>query len=203
MLPNLKLIKKYYSVFFCTILFLLTAMLPLGRNNFIFEKSMYFPVIPDNSHDLLRSWHQSFWCFLRNNFLTSWITFHLLHVTDHACSIKGENANTQKKYSEYTLLESLRIQYWFSMLNLTNWSLMKPSHWFFFVIQNTVYDLKLALILMRWGIIPCAHIEYIEDIPRTNLPTSSSTRPVQKIFLFTCKKVDSFSLPARLLTRTK
>ena len=55
MLPNLKLIKKYYSVFFCTILFLLTAMFPLGRNNFIFEKSMYFPVIADNSHDLLRS----------------------------------------------------------------------------------------------------------------------------------------------------
>ena len=100
MLPNLKLIKKYYSNFFCTILFLLTAMLPLGRNNFIFEKSMYFPVIPDNSHDLLRSWHQSFWYFLRNNFLTSWITYHLLHVIDHACWILLLNKRRKRKKTE-------------------------------------------------------------------------------------------------------
>ena len=47
-------------------------------------------VIPDNAHDLLRS-------FLKNNFLTSEITFHLLHVTDHAYWIKGGNAKRQKK----------------------------------------------------------------------------------------------------------
>ena len=48
------------------------------------------PVIPDNAHDLLRS-------FLQNNFLTSEITFHLLCVTDHAYGIKGGNAKRQKK----------------------------------------------------------------------------------------------------------
>ena len=48
------------------------------------------PVIPDNAHDLLRS-------FLQNNFLTSEITFHLLPVTDHAYGIKGGNAKRQKK----------------------------------------------------------------------------------------------------------
>ena len=36
--------------------FLLTSMLSLWQNNFIFEKSIYFPVIPDDSHNLLRSW---------------------------------------------------------------------------------------------------------------------------------------------------
>ena len=47
-------------------------------------------VIPDNAHDLLRS-------FLKNNFLTSEITFRLLHVTDHAYWIKGGNVKRQKK----------------------------------------------------------------------------------------------------------
>ena len=61
---------------------------------------MYFPVIPDNSHDLLRSWHQSFWCFLRNNFLTSRITFHLLHVIDHARWILLLNKRRKSKKTE-------------------------------------------------------------------------------------------------------
>ena len=35
--------------------FLLTSILSLSPNNLFFEKSMYFPVVPDNSNDLLRS----------------------------------------------------------------------------------------------------------------------------------------------------
>ena len=42
------------------------------------------------------------------------------------------------------LLESLRIQNWSSMLNLTNWPLMKPSHWLFFCYSKYCIWLKIS-----------------------------------------------------------
>ena len=55
---NFTFFTRYLEIlfkFFLYHFFLLTSMLSLWRNNFIFEKSMYFPVIPDTSHGLLRS----------------------------------------------------------------------------------------------------------------------------------------------------
>ena len=59
MFMNLKFIKENILLFKFLphhFFFLLTSMLSLWQNNFIFEKSIYFPVIPDDSHNLLRSW---------------------------------------------------------------------------------------------------------------------------------------------------
>ena len=44
--------KEILFKFFVTIFFSRSS---LWRNNFMFNKSMCFPVIPDNSHDLLRT----------------------------------------------------------------------------------------------------------------------------------------------------
>ena len=81
--------------------------------------SILSPVIPDNAHDLLRS-------FLQNNFLTSKIVFHLLHVTDHAYWIKEGNAKRQKKYSEYiySCIICLQICAWYHTKGMFNYALL-------------------------------------------------------------------------------
>ena len=59
---------NYLNLNFILLNFIVNVM-PL-RNNFIFEKSVYFPVTPDILHGLLRSWHLSFYCLIGNNFLS-------------------------------------------------------------------------------------------------------------------------------------
>ena len=64
--------------------------------------SILSSVIPDNAHDLLRS-------FLQNNFLTSKIVIHLLHVTDHVYGIKGGMQKDRKKNTQNTFIVVLSV----------------------------------------------------------------------------------------------
>ena len=50
-----RIVKAHKEILFKFFFYHFFSRPSLWRNHFMFEKSMYFPVIPDNSHDLLRT----------------------------------------------------------------------------------------------------------------------------------------------------